>query len=165
MCRGRGFRCLPGARGRIDDRRRHRSGWHDIPVPQYAAWRELELLVAYAGSSPAEAPHAVTAANASILGGCRCRVSVLEAANLVDLLVPNANPRDDLQQRWNTRHWSSRMVTRYEVSRPLLADIDAPLDGGIRPPRMRGHCPTCGEMGHGETRECTGNRCLEATRI
>ena len=36
-------------------------------VPQYATWRELELLVAYAGFSPAEALHAVTAVNASIL--------------------------------------------------------------------------------------------------
>nr|WP_277395532.1 amidohydrolase family protein [Bifidobacterium longum] len=30
-------------------------------VPQYATWRELELLVAYAGFSPAEALHAATA--------------------------------------------------------------------------------------------------------
>lgn len=37
-------------------------------VPQYATWRELELLVAYAGFSPAEALHAATAVNASILG-------------------------------------------------------------------------------------------------
>ena len=36
-------------------------------VPQYATWRELELLVAYAGFSPAEALHAATAVNASIL--------------------------------------------------------------------------------------------------
>ena len=60
-------------------------------VPQYATWRELELLVAYAGFSPAEALHAATAVNASH-SRVDAETGSLEVGKSADLLVLNANP-------------------------------------------------------------------------
>ena len=90
-------------------------------VPQYATWRELELLVAYAGFSPAEALHAATAVNASILG-------VDAETGSLDLLVLNANPLDDLRA---LEHPALVIAAGHPVWRPgpkRFADIDALLD-------------------------------------
>ena len=90
-------------------------------VPQYATWRELELLVAYAGFSPAEALHAVTAVNASILG-VDAETGSLEVGKSADLLVLNANPLDDP---------ALVIAAGHPVWRPApkrFADIDALLD-------------------------------------
>ncbi len=64
-------------------------------VPQYATWRELELLVAYAGFSPAEALHAASCRQ-RLPSRRRCRTGYLEVGKSADLLVLNANPLDDL---------------------------------------------------------------------
>ena len=125
--RGRrhGFRCSSGARGRIDDRRRHRYR-HDIRAA-VATWRELELLVAYAGFSPAEALHAATAVNASILGA-DAETGSLEVGKSADLLVLNANPLDDLRA---LEHPALVIAAGHPVWRPgpkRFADIDALLD-------------------------------------
>lgn len=96
-------------------------------VPQYATWRELELLVAYAGFSPAEALHAVTAVNASILG-VDAETGSLEVGKSADLLVLNANPLDDLRA---LEHPALVIAAGHPVWRPApkrFADIDALLD-------------------------------------
>ena len=96
-------------------------------VPQYATWRELELLVAYAGFSPAEALHAVTAVNASILG-VDAETGSLEVGKSADLLVLNANPLDDLRA---LEHPALVIAAGHPVWRPgpkRFADIDALLD-------------------------------------
>ena len=89
-------------------------------VPQYATWRELELLVAYAGFSPAEALHAVTAVNASILG-VDAETGSLEVGKSADLL-------DDLRA---LEHPALVIAAGHPVWRPApkrFADIDALLD-------------------------------------
>ena len=96
-------------------------------VPQYATWRELELLVAYAGFSPAEALHAATAVNASILGA-DAETGSLEVGKSADLLVLNANPLDDLRA---LEHPALVIAAGRPVWRPgpkRFADIDALLD-------------------------------------
>ncbi len=96
-------------------------------VPQYATWRELELLVAYAGFSPAEALHAATAVNASILG-VDAETGSLEVGKSADLLVLNANPLDDLRA---LEHPALVIASGRPVWRPgpkRFADIDALLD-------------------------------------
>ena len=96
-------------------------------VPQYATWRELELLVAYAGFSPAEALHAATAVNASILG-VDAETGSLEVGKSADLLVLNANPLDDLRA---LEHPALVIAAGHPVWRPApkrFADIDALLD-------------------------------------
>lgn len=96
-------------------------------VPQYATWRELELLVAYAGFSPAEALHAATAVNASILG-VDAETGSLEVGKSADLLVLNANPLDDLRA---LEHPALVIAAGRPVWRPgpkRFADIDALLD-------------------------------------
>lgn len=96
-------------------------------VPQYATWRELELLVAYAGFSPAEALHAATAVNASILG-VDAETGSLEVGKSADLLVLNANPLDDLRA---LEHPALVIAASRPVWRPdpkRFADIDALLD-------------------------------------
>lgn len=96
-------------------------------VPQYATWRELELLVAYAGFSPAEALHAATAVNASILG-VDAETGSLEVGKSADLLVLNANPLDDLRA---LEHPALVIAAGHPVWRPgpkRFADIDALLD-------------------------------------
>ena len=96
-------------------------------VPQYATWRELELLVAYAGFSPAEALHAATAVNASILGA-DAETGSLEVGKSADLLVLNANPLDDLRA---LEHPALVIAAGHPVWRPApkrFADIDALLD-------------------------------------
>ena len=96
-------------------------------VPQYATWRELELLVAYAGFSPAEALHAATAVNASILG-VDAETGSLEVGKSADLLVLNANPLDDLRA---LEHPALVIAAGHPVWRPSpkrFADIDALLD-------------------------------------
>ena len=96
-------------------------------VPQYATWRELELLVAYAGFSPAEALHAVTAVNASILG-VDAETGSLEVGKSADVLVLNANPLDDLRA---LEHPALVIAAGHPVWRPApkrFADIDALLD-------------------------------------
>ena len=96
-------------------------------VPQYATWRELELLIAYAGFSPAEALHAATAVNASILG-VDAETGSLEVGKSADLLVLNANPLDDLRA---LEHPALVIAAGHPVWRPgpkRFADIDALLD-------------------------------------
>lgn len=96
-------------------------------APQYATWRELELLVAYAGFSPAEALHAATTINASILG-VDAETGSLEVGKSADLLVLNANPLNDLRA---LEHPALVIAASHLVWRPRpkrFADIDALLD-------------------------------------
>lgn len=65
-------------------------------VPQYATWRELMLLVRFAGFTPAEAIHAATQTNAAILG-LESATGSLDPGKYADLLVLDGNPLDDLR--------------------------------------------------------------------
>ena len=122
-------------------------------VPQYATWRELELLVAYAGFSPAEALHAVTAVNASILG-VDAETGSLEVGKSADLLVLNANPLDDLRA---LEHPALVIAAghRYGVPLPSVSRISTPCwmrhtpNRGVLPGRYAGRSLSnlCGEMG------------------
>ena len=64
-------------------------------VPQYNTWRELALLVKFAGFTPAEAIHAATAVNARILNVCASTGS-LEDGKVADMVVLDANPLESL---------------------------------------------------------------------
>ena len=82
---------------------------------------------AYAGFSPAEALHAATAVNASILGA-DAETGSLEVGKSADLLVLNANPLDDLRA---LEHPALVIAAGHPVWRPgpkRFADIDALLD-------------------------------------
>lgn len=96
-------------------------------VPQYATWRELALLVRFAGFTPAEAIHAVTQTNAAILG-VDSVTGVLELGKSADLLVLDANPLDDLRALVQPALVvaAGRPVWRPKPDR--FPDIDALLD-------------------------------------
>ena len=64
-------------------------------VTQYNTWRELALLVKFAGFTPAEAIHAATAVNARILNVCASTGS-LEDGKVADMVVLDANPLESL---------------------------------------------------------------------
>ena len=64
-------------------------------VTQYNTWRELALLVKFAGFTPAEAIHAATAVNARILNVCASTGS-LEDGKVSDMVVLDANPLESL---------------------------------------------------------------------
>lgn len=64
-------------------------------VPQYATWREIDLLVKVAGFTPAEALRAACAVNADILG-LGDTIGTLETNKVADLVVYNANPLEDI---------------------------------------------------------------------
>ena len=122
-------------------------------VPQYATWRELELLVAYAGFSPAEALHAATAVNASILG-VDAETGSLEVGKSADLLVLNANPLDDLRA---LEHPALVIAAGHPVWRPVpsVSRISTPCWTRHTPNRRelpgryagRSLSNLCGEMG------------------
>ncbi|WEV66716.1 amidohydrolase family protein [Bifidobacterium sp. ESL0769] len=65
-------------------------------VPQYGTWREMALLVRFAGFTPAEAFHAGTQVTAEILGLSDVTGS-LEVGKSADLLVLDENPVDNLR--------------------------------------------------------------------
>ncbi|RSX53849.1 imidazolonepropionase [Bifidobacterium goeldii] len=65
-------------------------------VPQYATWRELVLLVRFAGFTPAQAIHAATQVNARILGVDDVTGS-LSVGKSADLLVLDGDPLKDLR--------------------------------------------------------------------
>lgn len=96
-------------------------------VPQYATWRELELLVRYAGFTPIEAIHAATQENARILGVDGVTGS-LEPGKSADLLVLGDNPLKDLHV---LDHPVWVVAAGHPVWRPNprhFPDIDALLD-------------------------------------
>ncbi|WEV71832.1 amidohydrolase family protein [Bifidobacterium sp. ESL0790] len=65
-------------------------------VPQYATWREMQLLNRFAGFTPAEAFHAGTQVTAKIIGVDDVTGS-LEVGKSADLLVLDENPVDNLR--------------------------------------------------------------------
>ena len=96
-------------------------------VPQYATWRELALLVRFAGFTPAEAIHAVTQTNATILG-VDSVTGALEPGKSADLLVLDANPLDDLRA---LAHPALVVAAGRPIWRPKpdrFPEIDALLD-------------------------------------
>ncbi|MBT1170268.1 amidohydrolase family protein [Bifidobacterium sp. SO4] len=96
-------------------------------VPQYATWRELELLVRFAGFTPAEAIHAATQTNARILGVDGV-TGALEPGKSADLLVLGDNPLKDLHA---LDHPVWVVAAGHPVWRPSprhFPDIDALLD-------------------------------------
>ncbi|KAB7788394.1 metal-dependent hydrolase family protein [Bifidobacterium cebidarum] len=96
-------------------------------VPQYATWRELVLLVRFAGFTPAQAIHAATQVNAQILGVDDITGS-LKVGKAADLLVLSANPLEDLHalERPALVVAAGRPVFRPNVER--FQHIDALLD-------------------------------------
>lgn len=64
-------------------------------VTQYNTWRELALLVKFAGFTPAEAIHAATAVNARILN-VGASTGSLEEGKAADVVVLDANPLESL---------------------------------------------------------------------
>jgi imidazolonepropionase-like amidohydrolase len=96
-------------------------------VPQYATWRELELLVRFAGFTPAEAIHAATGVNAGILG-VDTVTGALEPGKSADLLVLDGNPLDDVRALARP---ALVVAAGHPVWRPQVEhfeDIDALLD-------------------------------------
>ncbi|RSX56383.1 metal-dependent hydrolase family protein [Bifidobacterium samirii] len=96
-------------------------------VPQYATWRELDLMVRFAGFTPAEALHAATAVNARILNVSGTTGS-LTPGKSADLLVLDRNPLDDLRALETP---SLVVAAGHPVWRPKperFDDIDAILD-------------------------------------
>ena len=134
-------------------------------VPQYATWRELELLVAYAGFSPAEALHAATAVNASILGVDAETGSWKSANPLIACAECQSAGRPARVGTPGTGHRGRHPVWRpgpkrfRGYRRPVGRGIRL-IAGSCRAVMPAGHCPTCvARWGHGEnSSERTGNR-------
>lgn len=96
-------------------------------VPQYATWRELDLLVKVAGFSAEEALRAATSVNADILGLSDI-TGTLEQGKSADLVVYDTNPLDNIA---TMEHPALVVAAGKPFFRPKtkhFADIDAILD-------------------------------------
>ena len=100
-------------------------------VTQYNSWRELALLVKYAGFTPAEAVQAATRTNARILNVCGTTGS-LDEGKYADMVVLDANPLDDLSA---LAHPELVVAAGHPVWHPApkrFDDIDRLLDEAMR---------------------------------
>lgn len=99
-------------------------------VTQYNTWRELALLVKYAGFTPAEAIHAVTQVNARILN-VDASTGSLDVGKYADLLVLDGNPIERLD---TLAHPLLVVAAGHPVWRPApkkFDDIDRLLDEAL----------------------------------
>ncbi len=100
-------------------------------VTQYGTWRELALLVEYAGFTPAEALRAATRTNAKILNVSGITGS-LDEGKYADMVVLDSNPLDDLSA---LAHPELVVAAGHPVWHPApkrFDDIDRLLDEAMR---------------------------------
>lgn len=96
-------------------------------VPQYATWREMQLMVRFAGFTPAEAFHAGTQVTAEILNVSDVTGSI-EVGKSADLLVLNDNPAKNLRTLADPLFVVAAGHPVFHPSVEHFTDMDAELD-------------------------------------